>query len=99
MEPAAASVDVQNQFRLNRIAVVDSESVGLICFGTPSAHNPVPNGSSRQIQQVEEVVASKNMLLGVNVLIHTAYVLVGIAARRPGRCEVLIFTAVRRHSE
>src|SRR6202041_3137755 len=96
MEPAAAAIEVQNQVRPDGVAVVDGERVGLIRFGAFVSAQPGLERIQWQIQQVPEIVAGKNVLRRAQVLIHTAYILIGIPARGPGRGEITAFIAVGR---
>src|SRR5271156_3592661 len=96
MESAAAGVDVQNQVRPDGVAVVYGERVGLIRFRALVSAQSRLEGIERQIQQVKEVVAGKNVLRRGKVLIHASYVLIGIPARGAGSGEVTALIAVGR---
>src|SRR5271156_262041 len=96
MEPAAAGVDVQNQVGPDGVAVVYGERVGLIRFRALVSAQSRLEGIERQIQQVKEVVAGKNVLRRGQVLIHASYILIGIPARGTGSGEVTALIAVGR---
>ena len=81
MEPGAAEIDIQNEVGADCIAVADGGRVGLIGFRATIGAQPSSEGIRRQIQQIKEIVAGKNMLVRRQVLVYTSYILICISAR------------------
>ena len=96
VKTAAAKVDAQQKIRPDGVGVVYDGGVGLIRFRAAILAKPRAEGIRGQIEKVEKVVTSKNMLRLRQILIHTSYVLIGVSAGGCGRGEIIVFAAIGR---